>query len=227
MSRRPIARSIDLTRLQNEGYDLELRGGDGLLLVKDVPYVASDRVVRRGTLIVKLALAGEVTVKPADHVAYWSGLHPCHSDGRKITAFENSAPPQDMGDGVRADFMFSAKADYRDYHHKVTTYVGRIEAEATKLEEGVTARTFPTIREIQGESVFKYADTASSRAGIGALNDRAAGKRIGIVGLGGTGSYILDLVAKTHVAEIHLFDKDVFSSHNAFRAPRRRDDRAP
>jgi hypothetical protein len=219
MSRRPIARSADLTRLQNEGYDLELRGQGGLLLVKGVPYVASDRTVRRGTLIVKLTLAGDVTVKPADHVAYWSGLHPCHSDGRKITAFENPSASQDMGDGVCADFMFSAKADYRDYYHKVTTYVGRIEAEAAKLEDAATARTFPVIREIQGESVFKYADTASSRAGIGALNDRVAGQRIGIVGLGGTGSYILDLVAKTHVAEIHVFDRDVFSSHNAFRAP--------
>jgi hypothetical protein len=39
------------------------------------------------------------------------------------------------------------------------------------------------------------------------------------VGVGGTGSYILDLVAKTRVAEIHLFDVDVFSHHNAFRAP--------
>jgi hypothetical protein len=124
-----------------------------------------------------------------------------------------------MGDGVHADFMFSAKTDYRDYYHKVTTYVGRIEAEAAKLEDAATARTFPVIREIQGESVFKYADTASTRAGIGALNDRVAGRRIGIVGLGGTGSYIVDLVSKTHVAEIHLFDKDIFSSHNAFRAP--------
>jgi hypothetical protein len=219
MSRRPIARSPDLTRLQNEGYDLELRGDDGLLLTKDVPYVDTNRTVRRGTLIVKLTLAGEVTVKPADHVGYWSGLHPCHSDGRKITAFEHPSPPQDMGDGVRADFMFSAKADYRNYYHKVTTYVGRIEAEAAKLDNAATARTFPVIREVQGKSVFKYADTASSRAGIGALNERAAGQRIGIVGLGGTGSYVLDLVAKTHIAEIHVFDRDVFSSHNAFRAP--------
>jgi hypothetical protein len=34
-----------------------------------------------------------------------------------------------------------------------------------------------------------------------------------------TGSYILDQVAKTPVGEIHLFDGDIFGSHNAFRAP--------
>ncbi len=37
--------------------------------------------------------------------------------------------------------------------------------------------------------------------------------------MGGTGSYILDYVSKTRVAEIHLFDEDVFKQHNAFRAP--------
>jgi hypothetical protein len=97
MSRLPIARSPDLSRLQNDGSDLELRGEGGLLLVKDIPYVDSDRAVHRGTLIVTLTLAGGVTVKPADHVAYWSGRHPCHSDGRKITAFENPSSPREMG----------------------------------------------------------------------------------------------------------------------------------
>ena len=219
MSRRPIALSPDLTRLQNEGYNLELRGGGGLLLVKDVPYVDTERKVLRGTLIVKLTLAGDIATKPADHVAYWTGVHPCHSDGRKVTFFENPSPAQELGDNVRADFLFSAKAEYRDYYHKVTTYVGRIEAEAAIIDPDASARTFPAIPESLPGSVFKYADTASSRAGIGVLNDRLIGKRIGIIGLGGTGSYILDLIAKTHVAEIHLFDKDVFSQHNAFRAP--------
>jgi hypothetical protein len=45
------------------------------------------------------------------------------------------------------------------------------------------------------------------------------GQKIAIVGLGGTGAYILDLVAKTHVSEVHLFDGDKFRQHNAFRAP--------
>src|SRR5262249_33271569 len=43
--------------------------------------------------------------------------------------------------------------------------------------------------------------------------------RVMIAGLGGTGSYVLDLVAKTPVKEIHLFDGDIFGQHNAFRAP--------
>jgi hypothetical protein len=66
---------------------------------------------------------------------------------------------------------------------------------------------------------FKYPDTNSARAKITDLNIKFSGMKIAIIGLGGTGSYILDLVAKTPVTEIHLFDKDVFQLHNAFRAP--------
>lgn len=39
------------------------------------------------------------------------------------------------------------------------------------------------------------------------------------MGLGGTGSYLLDLLAKTPAGEIHLFDGDHLLNHNAFRAP--------
>jgi molybdopterin/thiamine biosynthesis adenylyltransferase len=67
--------------------------------------------------------------------------------------------------------------------------------------------------------VFWYIDTAASRVHIGADNDKLRDHRIAIVGLGGTGSYVLDLVAKTRVEEIHLFDADAFSPHNAFRSP--------
>lgn len=217
MSRRPIALSPDLQRLQNEGYDVDIRGG--YLLVRDVPYVDTQPSVRRGTLISKLELAGDKTNKPTDHVAYWTGDHPCHSDGRKITTIENGSAPQILFEDVRADYTFSAKADYRDYHHKMTTYIGRIAGEAAKLDPDADARTYPVIPADDDSGPFNYVDTASSRAGIAAINGKVAGQRIGIAGLGGTGAYILDLVAKTEVAQVHLFDGDVFSQHNAFRAP--------
>src|SRR5262249_13444419 len=154
-------------------------------------------------------LSGDVANKPTDHQCYWSGPHPCHSDGSKITSFQHGSSPQDFGDGVRADHSFSAKADYRDYHHKITTFLGRIAGEAAKLDPAVDARTFPVIAAEPDDGPFKYADTATSRAGIGVVNDKLKGQRIGIAGLGGTGSAILDYVAKSSVAEIHLFDGDV------------------
>lgn len=68
-------------------------------------------------------------------------------------------------------------------------------------------------------NVFQYTDTNSTRAGIAHLNTKFDNLKIAIIGLGGTGSYILDLVSKTSVQEIHIYDDDDFQLHNAFRAP--------
>lgn len=217
MSRQLIARSPDLLRLQNEGFHLEIRGG--YLLVKNVPYVSSTRAIKRGVLISVLELSGDRTKKPENHVAMWTGEHPCHHDGRVISSIANPSPGQDLGHGIRADFTFSAKASYRDYHHKITTYIGRISGEAQAIDSRVVANTYPVIETEEDESVFRYLDTASSRVGIGSFNDRLSAQKIAIVGLGGTGSYVLDLVAKSSVLAIHLFDGDVFCQHNAFRSP--------
>lgn len=68
-------------------------------------------------------------------------------------------------------------------------------------------------------SPFVYPDTASPRAGIEAVSDRLAGGTIAIIGLGGTGSVVLDLVSKTPVKRILLIDGDAAEQHNAFRWP--------
>lgn len=67
--------------------------------------------------------------------------------------------------------------------------------------------------------VFKYLDTNSSRAEIIAITAKLENQKLAIIGLGGTGSYVLDFVAKTPAREIHLFDGDDYFVHNAFRAP--------
>ena len=42
-----------------------------------------------------------------------------------------------------------------------------------------------------------------------------------VIGLGGTGSYLIDFLVKTPVKEIRAFDPDRFFVHNAFRSPGR------
>lgn len=163
---------------------------------------------------------GERTEKPDTHVCHWQGEMPCHSNGQPIRAIENASPRRDLGHGLTQVLTFSAKADYRDYHHKMTTYLGRITGEAPKVDPAVTAQTFPVIPvEDETESVFKYLDTASNRAGIGALNERFASQRMAIVGLGGTGAYILDLVAAKR-GQVHL-DSEVNLTPIATRSPDR------
>lgn len=66
---------------------------------------------------------------------------------------------------------------------------------------------------------FKIPNTFETRAAIGSVQDRIRDQRVAIIGLGGTGAYVLDLMAKTPVAEIHLLDSDEMNWHNFMRAP--------
>lgn len=223
MSHRLIARSSDLLALRNEGLHLVIR--NGYLFIREVPYVTSAGVVREdGVLVSQLETTvvngHEVAAKPTKHVAYWIGEHPCHANGEKIQSFENPSGPEDLGGGQKSNFTFSAKADYRDYRHKMRAYLGWIVGEAQKLRPEVKAETFPVYAiDEDDDDVFHYIDTAASRVHIAADNEKLEGHRVAIVGVGGTGSYVLDLIAKTRVAEIRLFDSDIFHPHNAFRSP--------
>jgi predicted ThiF/HesA family dinucleotide-utilizing enzyme len=166
--------------------------------------------------------AGGVTTTPDTHVAYFTGDHPCRSDGREIDQIKNPSGGKELAKGVVVNHTFSAKPNppHPDYHAKMMMYVDILEGQAKVIEPAATARTFPVIEAVEDEdTVFNYIDTASSRAEIDLITQKLAVPRIAIVGLGGTGAYVLDLVAKTPVKEIHLFDGDTFLQHNAFRSP--------
>ncbi len=218
MSRELISRSPDLKRLRDEGYFIQIRGG--LLVMREVPYVDSQRRVRMGSLISSLTLSGDVTRAPDTHVVHFDGEYPCRADGTPIKEISHATTNFDLGHGVKAKHAFSSKPanGYTDYYHKMTTYAAILCGPATALKPAATPRTF-SVPEDEENSVFNYAEAASDRAGIGALSDRLAMEKVAIIGLGGTGSYVLDLVAKTPVREIRLFDDDEFLQHNAFRAP--------
>ncbi len=218
MSLAPFARSADLKLLREEGYLVQIKGN--LLVLREVPYLNAKKELKRGALVSTLNLAGDVTQVPDTHVMHWIGEYPCNVDGQPIEALRHQDNPNDLGHGLVARHGFSNKPEggYRNYHHKMTTYVAVISGPATTLSPGVSARG-NAVPEEEESSVFNYVDTASGRAGIGALTERLAQDTVAIIGLGGTGGYVLDLVAKTPAPEIRLFDKDDFLSHNAFRGP--------
>lgn len=219
MSQQLISRSPDLKRLRDEGYDLEVRGGH--LLVKHVPYVDANREIKYGTLVSQLDLAGDVTTTPSTHVALFAGQYPCNKDGSEIAQIKHQSQKTRVLPDLEVDHSFSSKpaGGYKDYHEKMATYAAIISNPAQSIDSHVTAKTFPVIEAQEEESVFNYIDTASSRAGISVVTKKLELRKVGIIGVGGTGSYVLDLVAKTPVREIHLFDGDKFSQHNAFRSP--------
>ncbi len=104
-------------------------------------------------------------------------------------------------------------------YEKISNYVRVLSWYARGIDPGATHKNYPVRETSPDESVFRYHDAATSRSGLSAVTGKLRLERVAIVGLGGTGSYILDQVAKTPVGEIHLYDDDTLYAHNSFRAP--------
>ncbi len=215
-----INHNADLKRLHADGYEIAILHGH--LTISNVPYVAADKTVKKGSLVSTLSLSGgDKTIKPSGHVVYFTGEHPCDCNGVELEGLHHGVYDTTIVPDIIIERSFSSKPrqGYRDYHHKMTTYIGMLEVHAQQIEPEVTSRTYSVISPDVSESPFEYLDNASGISGISEIALRVVNQKIGIIGLGGTGSYLFDMVAKTYVSEIHLFDKDDMLQHNAFRCP--------
>lgn len=220
---RLVRNSPDLQRLLADGYTVRII--NGYLVIDDIPYADGARTVQWGSLICPLDLTGDVTAKPSNHVMALVGTSPCNKDGDEISpGFANpglasgwSATPE-----LTASLGFSEKPrpeGYHDFYEKVTTYAAILIGPAQAIDPTITPLQGKPFVTDEGDGVFMYLDTFTSRAGITARNQQLELDKVVIVGLGGTGAYLLDLLAKTPIHNIHLYDGDVLSTHNAFRAP--------
>ena len=223
MSQQLISRSPDLQRLQDDGYEVEVTPSN-YLLIHNVPYVTAERKVQRATLGCPLVLAGNRTGQPDNHQAWFTGAMPCEQNGTPVNVAAGQCETN-VAPSITFKWGFSSKpagtpypAGYADYYEKMTQYIRIISHPAWSLAKQ-TARTYRFITSQEDDSVFAYRDTASARVHITEATNKLKPHKLGIVGVGGTGSYILDLIAKTPVREIHLFDGDEFLNHNAFRTP--------
>lgn len=216
-----ISLNPDIERLVKESYSVNYV--EGYLIVEHVPYVNSNKEVKWGVLVTPLNLNPNYTVTPPEnHVIKFCGEFPCMENGRIIEAIEHGGAEQ-LTPTLRVDFSFSNKPSQglHNYYDKFVHYIGIISSPAMYLEEGVKPNLGRVIKLSNTESKnnFNYVDTNSTRASISNYNNKFSDLKIAIIGLGGTGSYLLDFISKTNVKEIHLYDKDIFSSHNAFRTP--------
>jgi hypothetical protein len=229
MSAIRISRSSDLARLEAEGFRLRVvQGSAHHLLVEAIPAVNSRREVVLGTLYSPLEIDrdGKTANPVSNHQCWWIGQEaPCDSNGGVMSEMISNSTAENKGDGIVTTVAFSRKrADktpYQDLHEKIWAYVRMIWHEALIIDAACDPRSEKPMAAIVEAlaRVFRYPDMATTRAGIGAATAKLLARRVAIIGLGGTGSYILDLLAKTPIAEIHLYDGDVFLLHNAFRAP--------
>ncbi|MFB7344781.1 ThiF family adenylyltransferase [Streptomyces hydrogenans] len=216
MSTALLARDPDLSRLLDDGYDITLAAGH---IIVHIPYVTDNRTVERGFLAHPVTVAGDRFVSGTDHRIWFGGSTPCDEHGRPLTLATPDA--RAITDGMQASFMLSSKppGGYPDQYTKITAYTRIVADHAHALDPTTTSTPGAAWQETEDDSPFAYRDTATSRAGLTAINRRFRGQRVVIVGLGGSGSYILDQVAKTEVDSILLIDGDTFDNHNAFRAP--------
>jgi hypothetical protein len=223
VSQRLVSRNWDLNQLRADGYDVSFKL-PAHLLVRDVPYVTPDKKVKRGILVAELGnVAGDTLAAPANHVVFFVGECPCDADCTTLPGVTPLNPPNTvLGEGLTLSYQISRAPrtkPFPDFHAKMTALINIVSGPAMERQPGVTARTEPVVVPDEGESVFKYLDTSPTKAGIIAANKKLETGKVGIVGVGGTGSYVLDLIAKTPVPEIHIFDGDLFYNHNAFRSP--------
>lgn len=218
MSRLPLGRSPDLRQLRADGYEVAI-SDDGRLVVDNVACVAPEGKVGYGSLVCELNLSGDRTGPPSNHEIDFVGPIPCDRQGRQLSHVTSNGSMSFRGQTLPSHhFSSRPNTPFPDYHAKITNYANMINGPAQAIG-GPSARTYKSVEDDDPDSVFRYLDTGPGRSGVSAITRKIEGMRIALVGLGGTGSYILDLVAKTPVGEIHLFDGDILYSHNAFRSP--------
>lgn len=218
MSRQLTVLNQDIQQLVEEGFEASIYRQH--LLVESVPYVTPAGELAYGTLVCDYSDES----RPRDHTVWFKGETPCSSQGHPLSQVINNSNTQILFDRYEINHYFSNKPtnvpDFpSNYYVKMKHYIDLLCAQAKVIGPDADARTGRVIESRDDDSVFKYGDTASARAGIVAISQKLKLSRVAIIGLGGTGSYILDQVAKTAVKEIHLFDGDDFKRHNAFRAP--------
>jgi hypothetical protein len=112
--------------------------------------------------------------------------------------------------------------NYDDFFDKIDSYVGILSGPATE-RYGVTPYTFRAADAAEPDSVFKFHDTLTMRAEITDLSAKFKNEVVALIGLGGSGAYLLDFLIKTPVREIRAYDGDVYHVHTAFRSPGRVD----
>jgi hypothetical protein len=229
MFQKLVSHNDDIKRLVDRGYAI---GFDpGYLIVRDIPYLDSELNLQIGAFVTKLVFINGEKVTQDDHQVFFAGSIPYGLDGRPIPNLaggEHKLPLSEACNDVVVQRTFSNKpkvsGKFIDFFEKIESYVAIIAGPAME-RHGATPYTFRNAAAPESDSVFKFCDTLTSRAEIGNLSAKFKEDVVAIIGLGGTGSYILDFLVKTPIQEIRAFDFDSFHVHNAFRSPGRLDEK--
>ena len=215
----------DLRRLVERGYAVAFDSNH--LVIRDIPYLDSEGQLRVGAIVAKLEFIDQERVKQTNHQIFFAGSVP-HGLDREPIPNLGDRPSQltlsEASKDVVVERSFSNKpkttGEFVDFFEKIESYVTIISGPAMELHSA-NPYTFRLVEEVESDSVFEFQDTLTSRAEITDLALKFKDDVIAVIGLGGTGAYVLDFIVKTPVREIRAFDRDLFCVHNAFRSPGR------
>jgi hypothetical protein len=220
-----VNRNDDLRRLVQKGYAVAFDSNH--LVVRDIPYLDSEGKLQIGAIVAKLEFIDQERVTQTDHQVFFAGSMPHGLNGKPIANLGGGAIQITLSDAskdvvVQRSFSNKPKSTgkFLDFFEKIESYVAIISGPAIE-SCGANPYTFRVVESVASESVFKFHDTLTSRAEITDLAAKFQDDVIAVIGLGGTGAYLLDFLVKTPVREIRAFDLDPFHVHNAFRSPGR------
>lgn len=228
MFQKLVSHNDDIQRLVEKGYAVAF--DSEYLVIRDIPYLDGEKQLQWGAIVTKLVFIDNEKVTQDDHQIFFAGSVPYGLNGAPIPNLAGGSTQLALSDAssdVVVQRSFSNKpcatGKFADFFDKIESYVRIISGPAMELH-GANPYTFRSVTEITSDSVFKLHDTLTSRAEIVDLSAKFAEDVVAIIGLGGTGAYVLDFLVKTPVREIRGFDLDSFHVHNAFRSPGRLDE---
>jgi len=215
----PFIRDLD-----EQGYQLDFV--NGYFVIYGLPYLDQAGSLKHGDWISPVDLSeGGALDPPGNHQAWFRGDKPYSRDGRELNIGTRNHRLEVAPDLV-AEFSFSLKLlengqmrPYRSFEEKVQTYLEAITAPAMAVYPEATPLKGIEAKAAAQNSPLRFPDTSSANYNLSDISSLLRSKKVAIVGLGGTGSYILDLLARTHLERIALFDDDKIHVHTIFRMP--------
>lgn len=217
------SRNPFIQELEDEGYSLDFL--NGYFVIYGTPFLDAEGALAHGDWVSPVDLSDGVLDPPKNHQAWFRGARPHDQEGR-VLHLGGGADKVRVADGFETDRSFSFKLAetgemrlYRSFEEKVRTYLDIITAPAMAAWPDATPLRAIAIEAARQGTPLRYPDTLSARYHFNDVSFLLRDRKVAIIGLGGTGSYILDFLARTHLARIALFDDDKVHVHTLFRFP--------
>jgi hypothetical protein len=167
-----VSHNSDLRRLVEKGYAVAFDSNH--LVIRDIPYLDSDRKLQIGAIVAKLEFIDQERVTQTDHQIFFAGSVPHGLDGTPIPNLAGG-PTQLILSQASKDVVvqrsFSNKpkvtGTFPNFFEKIESYVAIISGPAIDLHNpDPYPYTFRAVKEIVADPIFKFHDTLTSRTEI-------------------------------------------------------------